>query len=196
MSVSTTRAIELRNNRFEDVPEDADLDTLIAAANEFHENAEEAALASLRWAVKSGKALLLIQEKVKKEFGYGRWGRWFEEQRRQGRFSFSYRTCRLYVQIASLPEELWQRVAKLSLREAARIAAAVSNDNGDDDEDDGDGGEDGGDGDGGRGNASDPSLLDPSSASFDRCGGAVAQHRCGHRLRPQTANARPEPVLA
>jgi hypothetical protein len=100
-----------------------DVETLIAKANKYHGEAEQAAKESLRYAAEAGKALLRIKDQVRRELGPRRWGRWFEEQQRQGRFKFSYRTARLYMWLAKLPEPKWQRVATLSLREAGRIAS-------------------------------------------------------------------------
>ena len=89
------------------------LDTLIANARKYHRSAKRA----IDFAVKAGKALLDAKEIV----GHGSWERWLEGNREK--LGFSPRTARLYMQLTELPQSKRQRVADLSLREAARIAA-------------------------------------------------------------------------
>ena len=117
---STLAAVELVPPTI--LPGDS-LDTLINKANENYRAASERAMESVRVARETGIACLRMKDKV----GHGRWGDWFE--RNKARLDFSYRTARLYMQLARLPEEKWQRVAKMSLREAAGMAASEQSDN-------------------------------------------------------------------
>jgi hypothetical protein len=103
-----------------------DLDTLIVKANQNYRDSSEYATESVRFAHAMGKVCQRMKEAVEEEFGYGHWGDWFQQNKH--RLEFSYRTARLYMQLAKLPEEKWQRVAKMSLREAAGMAASEESD--------------------------------------------------------------------
>jgi hypothetical protein len=90
------------------------LAALAAVANENHAAAEQACRQSVRHAIAAGLALI----SAKKLVGHGNWLTWVESH-----LTFAPRTASLYMRLAAMPEANRQRVADLSLREAARAVA-------------------------------------------------------------------------
>ena len=91
---------------------------LASRINAAHEAAEACFTKGVAYAVEAGKDLLHAKKLVEDRHGYGHWQDW-----RKRNVKFPSRTARLYMQMAGLPEEERQRVAPLSLREAAKAVA-------------------------------------------------------------------------
>jgi hypothetical protein len=91
--------------------------TLSSQINAEHHAVESAAQTAFAHALRAGELLL----QAKRVVGHGGWGRWLAEN-----FEGSERTAQLYMRVherqAELPGDP-QRVADLSLREAARLLA-------------------------------------------------------------------------
>jgi Protein of unknown function (DUF3102) len=90
------------------------IDALAAEANSAHLAATRAGKEMVRFATEAGQALLAAKRLV----GHGHWMRWIKQN-----LTFSGRTARLYMQLATLPEAKWQSIADLSLGAAVKAMA-------------------------------------------------------------------------
>jgi hypothetical protein len=88
--------------------------TLAAQANACHLAACRAASESVRFATEAGTALIA----AKKLVGHGGWLKWVKDN-----LTFTDRTARYYMQLATLPQADRKRVSDLSLRAAVKMLA-------------------------------------------------------------------------
>jgi hypothetical protein len=96
-----------------------DLSDIATRANMAHDNACEAAAQAVAYAIEAGRALIDAKDIV----GHGDWLEWLKDN-----VTFSDRTARLYMRLAevvpAMSDEDRQRVAKMSLRGAAKAIAS------------------------------------------------------------------------
>ncbi len=94
------------------------LPDLATQINDEHHSVEQAALKGLQHAWQAGKLLMLAKSAVH----HGGWGAWVESN-----CVFSYRTARVYLQLAtkipSLDDPKWQHAASLPVRDVLALLA-------------------------------------------------------------------------
>ena len=97
-----------------------DLDAIADRANDAHRHARAAAAQAVEYATEAGRAL----QEAKLSIGHGGWLDWLNRN-----VEFSDRTARLYMRMAetvpTLSEPNRQRVADMSLREAAKAISST-----------------------------------------------------------------------